>query len=231
MDELNSTTAKDFPQQLEDFLAEVLAVRKLKTIGYKSFQAVVRSEKDTPDFYASDDGGQWLPVEVKHLRLTNSADRVVLDFFKNRPLNLALTGNSDAYLDKAATKELLEWLSGLDLQPAPYKKVLADGSEVNFEIGAGPGTPRIVRFITLEEDTSAAYAGLLKKAVRKVKEEVLQKSSILTSSRAIVAMRWSVPPGSQLDILNFRDQLKQDLEREFSGVSPKLVFCILHDWE
>jgi hypothetical protein len=133
---------RDAEKKLGDFLAEVMAVAYLQSLGYEDFSVVLPGDQPLPDFMASF-RGQPAAVEVKNLQepadiLRNVAARHWKEISEAQPgrydFRVVLRHQRCGKLTAAARQRLCNILTQLpDIKNYPYTETLDGGIRIQIE--------------------------------------------------------------------------------------------------
>ena len=235
-DELNPL-AIGFREHLNDFMAEVLAILYLRGKGHTRFRVQHRMDDSTPDFYVISPAGK-VPVEVKNLRDTRSADTVLREALIRRTglaggkgLNVALVDNSDKFVEDEMADEIGNWvMNELSITPGKHQRTLSDGMTVRLEVYEGAGDLRSVGYVKAYDEGLQAYPDILSR-VGRVLRKVLKKPFIKARplSPAITVIRWAVPTRCLVEAWNLSRKLERDLKRRTASRYPGLDVHVFHN--
>jgi len=131
----------DVRPKVAGVIAEVFAVLHLSKLGYGNFNAVLPSDRSSPDFMAEFEGAP-ARVEVKHLAAPDDwITKVAISRWEERSQALpakyrfraVLKHNSRGFVSEAAKKRLQSIVDQLPTFREPFEELLDGGIRVRFE--------------------------------------------------------------------------------------------------
>lgn len=234
--------ANNLDQQIEDFLAELMAVVYLAKHGFTGFRFLVASAQPTPDLTAVRDETDYL-IEVKNLRGPTSPTNVAFARWHRKrveePDRFSFTVELDfqsSVEPDLSTKQVEELRRVVEMlpeksRPAEFVSQLQGGIELRFKVYDGPpGMMAYGQGGLLDEVMEPWQTSFLVKALEKTQKGLRQlyASHLPKNLGRVLFLRWGVPTNAWLVADAIRSQVRDSLTDLLQPYFPKLEVHILN---